>query len=117
MTIKVTTAAAEHIRRLLAKRGAGLGLRVKVKPDGCSGYGYVVDYADALEHDDTVFEDQGVKIIIDAKSLPLLQGTEIDFVTKGLNRSLEFHNPQAEHLCGCGESFSVKKSEGDNHDR
>jgi iron-sulfur cluster assembly protein len=114
MTIHVTTSAAEHIRKSLTKRGAGLGLRVKVKPDGCSGYSYVVDYADVIEAEDTVFDDQGVKIIIDAKSLPLLDGTEIDFVSKGLNRSLEFHNPHAEHLCGCGESFSLKK--GDNHD-
>lgn len=108
MSIKVTTAAAEHIRRLLAKRGTGLGLRLKIKPDGCSGYSYVVDYADLVEPGDHVFEEQDVKIIIDSKSLPLVDGTEIDFVTKGLNRSLEFHNPQAEHLCGCGESFSIK---------
>lgn len=117
--IHVTSPAAEHIRQSLLKRGSGLGLRLKVKPDGCSGYSYVVDYADALAEDDAVFEDQGVKIIIDAKSLPLLEGTEIDYVTKGLNRNLEFHNPQAEHLCGCGESFSLKtsdNSEEKNHD-
>lgn len=116
MGIKVTTAAAEHIRRLLAKRGSGLGLRVKVKPDGCSGYSYVVDYADAADEHDAVFEDQGVSIIIDDKSLPLLDGTTVDYVTKGLNSTLTFNNPHAEHLCGCGESFSVKKSEGENHD-
>lgn len=117
MTIHVTAPAAEHIRQSLAKRGAGLGLRVKVKPDGCSGYSYVVDYADAVQAEDAVFEDQGVKIIIDAKSLPLLEGTEIDFVSKGLSRSLgslEFHNPQAEHLCGCGESFALKKTDKDH---
>lgn len=113
MTIHVTEPAAAHIRQSLLKRGSGLGLRVKVKPDGCSGYSYVVDYADALAPEDSVFEDQGVKIVIDAKSLPMLDGTEIDFVTKGLNRSLEFHNPHAEHLCGCGESFSLKKEAKD----
>jgi len=107
MAISLTSSAAERVRSYLAKRGHGLGLRVGVRKTGCSGFAYVIDYADSIDADDKVFEREGVKVIVDAKSLELIDGTEVDFVKDGLNEAFRFRNPNVKGECGCGESFSV----------
>ena len=107
MGISLTQAAADHVGRFLANRGKGIGLRLGVKTSGCSGMAYVLEFADALEPDDQVFEDHGVKVIIDPKSLLYLDGTELDFTKEGLNEGFKFNNPNVKDACGCGESFTV----------
>lgn len=107
MTVSLTASAAERVRSFLHKRGAGIGLRLGVKKTGCSGFAYVVNYADAVTADDVVFEDRGVKVIVDNESLRFVDGTEIDFVREGLNEAFKFRNPNVRGECGCGESFSV----------
>jgi len=107
MSIKMTPAAADHVRKFLTNRGKGLGLRVGVRTSGCSGMAYVLEFADELESDDQVFEDQGVKVIIDPKSLLYLDGTELDYTKEGLNEGFKFNNPNVKDTCGCGESFNV----------
>lgn len=107
MAIKLTEAAASRIRDQLGKRGRGMGLRVGVKASGCSGYSYVIDYADEITQSDQVFEDHGVRLVVDAQSLPLLEGTTLDFQREGLNQMFRFLNPNAKDACGCGESFNV----------
>lgn len=106
MAITLTKQAAAHVRRYLAKED-GVGLRLGVKRTGCSGWAYVVDVADRIEAGDQVFEDQGLKVVIDQASLPIVDGTEVDFVSSGLNRNFVFRNPNAGAECGCGESFSI----------
>ena len=107
MSISLTAAAAERVRTYLATRGRGVGLRLGVKKTGCSGYAYVVNYADEVAANDVVFEDQGVKVIVDSDSLRYVDGTEIDFVRQGLNEAFRFRNPNVRGECGCGESFNV----------
>jgi iron-sulfur cluster assembly protein len=107
MAVSLTASAVERVQNYLARRGHGLGLRVGVRKTGCSGYAYVIDYADAIEEDDTVFDDDGVKVIVDPKSLELIDGTEVDFVKDGLNEAFKFRNPNVKGECGCGESFNV----------
>src|SRR5205085_950029 len=98
---------ADRVRSHLARRGHGLGLRLSIKETGCSGYSYVLDYADTAGPDDLVFEDQGVKVFVDRESFPALDGTRVDFVRQGLNESFQFQNPNVKAECGCGESFTV----------
>lgn len=105
--IKVSDAAAQRARSFLENRGKGLGLRLGVKTTGCSGLAYVLEFVDDLNPEDEVFEDNGVKIIIDGKSLVYLDGTELDFAKEGLNEGFLFNNPNANGECGCGESFNV----------
>ena len=107
MAISLTSSAAERVRSYLDKRGHGLGLRVGVRKTGCSGYAYVIDYADQIDTDDSVFEGYGVKVIVDSKSLELIDGTEVDFIKDGLNEAFRFRNPNVKGECGCGESFNV----------
>jgi iron-sulfur cluster assembly protein len=107
MSVKLTPAAADRVRIFLDKRGRGVGLRLGVKKTGCSGFAYVVNYADELAAGDVVFEDQGVKVIVDADSLRYVDGTEIDFVREGLNEGFRFNKPREKDRCGCGESFRV----------
>jgi iron-sulfur cluster assembly protein len=107
MSVSLTPSAAERVRSFLAKRGSGVGLRLGVKQTGCSGFAYVVNYADEVARNDVVFEDQGVKVIVDAESLRYVDGTEIDFVRQGLNEAFRFRNPNVRGECGCGESFNV----------
>ncbi len=107
MAIQLSEAAAERVRNHLAKRGAGVGLRLGVKKTGCSGFAYVVNYADEIRPEDAVFEARGVKVVVDPASLPLIDGTEVDFVKQGLNEAFKFKNPKAKGECGCGESFNV----------
>jgi len=107
MAISLTESAAERVRNYLASRGKGIGLRVGVKKTGCSGFAYVVNYADEVSAGDIVFEQQGVKVVVDAESLPLIDGTEVDFIKQGLNEAFQFRNPNVTGQCGCGESFSI----------
>ena len=107
MSVSLTPSAAERVRSFLAKRGSGVGLRLGVKKTGCSGFAYVVNYADEVAASDVVFEDQGVKVIVDSDSLRYVDGTEIDFVRQGLNEAFRFRNPNVRGECGCGESFNV----------
>ena len=107
MSISLTPSAADRVRSHLASRGRGLGLRLGIKTTGCSGYSYVIDYADAAAPDDLVFEDQGVKVFVDPASFVVLDGTKVDFVRQGLNESFQFVNPNVKAECGCGESFTV----------
>jgi len=107
MAISLTESAARRVRSYLDARGNGVGLRLGVTRTGCSGYSYVVNYADEVSDDDVVFEDQGVTVIVDAGALPLIDGTEIDFVKSGLNEAFSFRNPNVAGECGCGESFNV----------
>ena len=107
MTISLTPAAAERVRTFMASRGKGIGLRLGVKQTGCSGYAYVVSYADVLDAKDVVFEVSDVKVVVDAESLKYVDGTEIDFVRQGLNAAFKFRNPNVKGECGCGESFNV----------
>ena len=107
MAITMTDAAAARVSSFLTNRGKGIGLRLGVKTTGCSGLAYVLEFVDELTGEDQVFELQGVKIIVDAKSLIHLDGTELDFVKEGLNEGFKFNNPNAKGECGCGESFSV----------
>ena len=107
MSISLTPAAAERVRTFMASRGKGIGLRLGVKQTGCSGYAYVVSYADELGARDVVFEVSDVKVVVDTESLKYVDGTEIDFVRQGLNEAFKFRNPNVKGECGCGESFNV----------
>lgn len=107
MAISLTPAVADRIRTFIAARGKGLGLRLGVRKTGCSGFAYVVNYADEPVQTDVVFEDRGVKVFVDPESLTLINGTTVDFVKQGLNEAFRFHNPNIKGECGCGESFSV----------
>ncbi|MCA6218590.1 iron-sulfur cluster assembly accessory protein [Ideonella sp. B7] len=107
MTLSVTPKAAKQIQKALTQRGGGVGLRVAVKTSGCSGYAYALEFADVANPEDQVFETEGVKVLVDAQSLPLVDGTELDWVREGLNEGFKFHNPNATANCGCGESFAV----------
>jgi len=108
MAVELTEAAAKHVSDELAKRGEGLGLRVGTKKSGCTGFAYVVDYADQIDEGDRVFESHGIKVVVDEQSLGNIDGMVIDFVkTNLLNQGFEFRNPNIKDMCGCGESFSV----------
>lgn len=106
-TIKVTDRAAEHVKNYLQKQGSGMGLRLGVKPAGCSGQQYVVETAENIGDNDQTFESNGIRIVVDADSLRYLSGTELDFVREGLNSGFRFNNPNVTDTCGCGESFTV----------
>ena len=112
MAIQVTESAAKQIRKQLANRGKGIGLRVGVKDAGCSGFAYIYDYADEVRADDQLFEAHDVKVVVDAKSLEVLNGSTLDFVKEGLKQVFKFTNPNVDATCGCGESFSVKEKTG-----
>ena len=107
MAISLTESAASRVRNHLQARGKGVGLRLGVTKTGCSGYSYVINYAEDIADDDVVFEDKGVKVVVEADALPLIDGTEVDFVKSGLNEAFSFRNPNIKGECGCGESFSV----------
>ncbi len=108
MNIKLTDNAVRHISSMLEKRGHGIGLRLSTRQYGCSGFGYVVDYADEVKDDDAVLDTQGVKVLVDQESLKLIDGTTVDYVKmNALNEGFEFINPNVKDSCGCGESFTV----------
>jgi iron-sulfur cluster assembly protein len=107
MSIQLTPSAARRIQQQISKRGAGLGLRVGVKKSGCSGHAYTLDYADALNADDQVFEQHGATVVVRRDDLALLDGMTLDFQKQGLNEAFKFINPNAKAYCGCGESFTT----------
>jgi iron-sulfur cluster assembly protein len=107
--VSVSDKAAERIIELRKKEGLteDFNVRVAVEGGGCSGLMYNLDFASELKTTDMVFEDKGVKIMVDKKSILYLAGTELDF-SDGLNgKGFQFKNPNASRTCGCGESFSV----------
>ena len=107
MAISLSKSAAERVQTYLEARGDGIGLRLGITKTGCSGYSYVINYAEKVEQDDIVFENRGVKIVVDPDALTLIDGTEVDFVKNGLNEAFSFKNPNTTGECGCGESFTV----------
>ena len=107
MAISLTNSAAERVRNYIEKRDDTVGLRLGVTETGCSGYSYVINYADEIADSDIVFEDKGVTVVVDPEALALIDGTEVDFVKNGLNEAFSFRNPNISGECGCGESFNV----------
>ena len=107
MTVTVTPKAALQIRKALDKRGGGVGLRLAIKTSGCSGYAYALEFADAPADDDLRFDSEGVQLRVAAGSLPMIDGTQLDWVREGLNEGFKFNNPRERDRCGCGESFRV----------
>jgi iron-sulfur cluster assembly protein len=107
MAIQLTESAARHVQRELEKQ-PGLGLRLSTRKSGCTGFAYVVEFAEEIGEQDQVFESHGIKVVVDAASLPMLDGMTVDFVKQNvLNQGFEFINPNIKNMCGCGESFSV----------
>jgi len=107
MAISLTDSAASRVQNYLDKRGEGLGLRLGVTKTGCSGYSYVINYADEISATDIVFEDKGVKVVVDAEALKLIDGTVVDFIKNELSEAFSFRNPNISGECGCGESFNI----------
>jgi len=107
MSVTLSEPAAQHVAGFLAKRGKGLGIRLGVKTSGCSGLAYKLEFADEALPEDLVFESHGVKVLVDPKSLPYLEGTELDYTKEGLNEGFKFNNPNVKGECGCGESFTT----------
>ena len=107
MAITLTERAADHISKFLTKRGKGIGLRIGVRTTGCSGMAYKLEFVDVTADEDNVFEAHGVKLFVDPKSMPYLEGIELDFAREGLNEGFKFNNPNEKARCGCGESFTV----------
>jgi iron-sulfur cluster assembly protein len=107
MSVTLTENAAKHVQNFLAKRGKGVGLRIGVRTSGCSGMAYKLEFADEVSSDDIKFESGGVTVLVDAKSLPYLDGMQLDYTREGLNEGFKFNNPNVKNQCGCGESFGV----------
>jgi len=107
MAVTLTESAAKHVFNYIAKRGKGIGIRLGVKTSGCSGMAYKLEFADAAEDEDVVFDSQGLKVLVDPRSLPYIDGTELDYAKEGLNEGFRFNNPNIKDQCGCGESFTV----------
>jgi len=107
MPVTLSEPAARHVAAFIAKRGKGVGIRLGVKTSGCSGMAYKLEFADAALPEDHIFESYGVKVLIDPKSLPYLDGTELDYTKEGLNEGFKFNNPNVKDQCGCGESFTT----------
>ncbi|AUM00009.1 MAG TPA: iron-sulfur cluster assembly protein IscA [Pseudothauera hydrothermalis] len=107
MGVTLSERAAKHVSNFIAKRGKGLGIRLGVRTSGCSGMAYKLEFVDQTQDDDLVFESHGVKVVVDPKSLPYIDGTELDYVREGLNEGFKFNNPNVKDSCGCGESFNV----------
>jgi iron-sulfur cluster assembly protein len=107
MAITLTESAARHVAGSLTRRGKGVGLRLGVRTTGCSGLAYKLEYADEIHTDDLRFDSHGITVVVDPKSLPYLDGTELDFAKEGLNEGFKFNNPNVKDACGCGESFNV----------
>jgi len=107
MAVTLTSAAADHVSAFLGKRGKGMGLRLGVRTTGCSGLAYKLEYADEAQPEDITFQSHGVTVVIDPKSLPYIDGTELDYTKEGLNEGFKFNNPNVKDACGCGESFNV----------
>jgi iron-sulfur cluster assembly protein len=107
MAVTLTEKAATHVQNFIAKRGKGVALRIGVRTSGCSGFAYKLEFADAVNPDDHQFESHGVQVVVDPKSLPFVEGTQLDYAREGLNEGFKFSNPNVKGECGCGESFNV----------
>ena len=107
MAVTMTERAAKHVLNFLGRRGRGIGLRLGVQTSGCSGMAYKLEFVDEAGEEDTIFESNGIKVVIDPKSLPYLDGMELDYAREGLNEGFKFNNPNVKDQCGCGESFTV----------
>lgn len=107
MAVTLSEKAAKHVQSFLAKRGKGIGLRLGVRTSGCSGMAYKLEFVYDSSADDLVFDSFGVQVFVHPKSLPYLDGMELDFVREGLNEGFKFNNPNVKDQCGCGESFNV----------
>lgn len=107
MGVTLSEAAAKHVLNFIAKRGKGVGLRIGVRTSGCSGMAYKLEFADEVGSDDVQFTSHGVTVLVDPKSLPYIDGMELDFQREGLNEGFKFNNPNVKNECGCGESFQV----------
>jgi iron-sulfur cluster assembly protein len=105
--ISLTASAAKHMQDALYNRGRGIGMRIGVRTSGCSGFAYMLEFADQLFEGDLEIPDRGVTLVINKKDLVYLHGMEIDYAKKGLNEGFEFQNPNEKARCGCGTSFSV----------
>jgi iron-sulfur cluster assembly protein len=107
MAISLTESAANRVRTFLDARDGAVGLRLGVRKTGCSGYSYIINFADEIAPSDVVFEEKGVKVVVDPEALRLIDGTVVDFVKNGLNEAFSFRNPNITGECGCGESFNI----------
>jgi len=107
MGVTLSEAAAKHVQNFIAKRGKGIGLRIGVRTSGCSGMAYKLEFADAAENDDLQFVSHDVTVLVDPKSLPYIEGMQLDYTREGLNEGFKFNNPNVKDACGCGESFQV----------
>ena len=107
MAVTLSDKAAKHVANFLIKRGKGIGLRLGVRTSGCSGMAYKLEFVDDVAEEDLVFESNGVKVFVDPRSLPYLDGMELDYAREGLNEGFKFNNPNVKDQCGCGESFNV----------
>lgn len=107
MSITLSEAAARHVSKYLSQRGKGVGVRLGVKTTGCSGLAYKLEYVDEIQPGDALFEQHGVKLMVDPKSLAFIEGTQLDYVREGLNEGFRFINPNERDRCGCGESFRI----------
>jgi iron-sulfur cluster assembly protein len=107
MAVTLTEKAATHVQNYIARRGKGVALRIGVRTSGCSGFAYKLEFADAVNPEDHQFESHGVTVVVDPKSLPFLEGTQLDYTREGLNEGFKFSNPNIKDECGCGESFNV----------
>ncbi len=106
--LSITERAAEQIHQSLEKRGSGVGIRIGVRKSGCSGYMYNLEYVDEPQSEDILYEAHGARVYVDPEVLPLIEGTEMDYVSEGLQSMFRFHNPNVTAECGCGESFNVE---------
>jgi iron-sulfur cluster assembly protein len=107
MAITLSENAAKHVRNFIVKRGSGVGLRIGVRTSGCSGMAYKLEFADKADNEDIQFSSHGVTLLVDPKSLPYIDGMELDYTREGLNEGFRFNNPNVKNQCGCGESFGV----------
>jgi iron-sulfur cluster assembly protein len=112
MAVTLSERAANHVANFMVKRGKGIGLRLGVRTSGCSGMAYKLEFADSAQPDDVEFESHGVRVLVDPKSMPYLDGTELDYAREGLNKGFKFNNPNVKDACGCGESFKRLTPQG-----
>ncbi len=105
--ITLTERAVTHVKDFLTNRGSGVGIRVGVRTAGCSGLAYVLEFVDTPDDSDIRFDNDGVGVFVDPKSMVYLDGLQMDYVTEGLNSGFKFTNPNQTGECGCGESFTV----------
>lgn len=107
--ITATPKAIAHLKKHLSKHPHCCGVRLSVAPSGCSGLKYVLDYVErSVESDHILNLDEDTVLYVDAKSLPFIQGVELDYVREGISERIIFRNPNEKGSCGCGESFTVK---------